>query len=78
MLLHDAELDIEDDECNDEDAESTAYAEVRKRLEMTPEQLREDFERLTEWDLFSAFSAQQKNLALIAQGLFVDNYQREH
>ena len=48
LLLHDAELDIEDDECNDEDAESTAYAEVRKRLEMTPEQLREDFERLTE------------------------------
>ena len=48
LLLHDAELDIEDDECNDEDAESTAYAEVRKRLEMTPKQLREDFERLTE------------------------------
>ncbi len=48
LLLHGAELDIEDDEYDDEEAESTAYAEVRKRLEMTPEQLRADFKRLTE------------------------------
>lgn len=47
LLLYGAELDIEEDECGDEEAESSAYAEVRKRLEMTPEQLNADFEKLT-------------------------------
>lgn len=48
LLIYGAELDIEEDEHNDEDAESTAYTEVRKRLNMTPEQLLADFKRLTE------------------------------
>ncbi|MBR1997030.1 MAG: hypothetical protein IJ993_01310 [Akkermansia sp.] len=46
LLLHGAELDIEEDEAGDEDAESAAYAEARKRLRMTPEQLRADYEAI--------------------------------
>ena len=48
LLIYGAELDIEEDEYNDEDAESAAYTEVRKRLDMTPEQLLADFKKLTE------------------------------
>lgn len=46
LLLYGAELEIEEDEAGDEDAESAAYAEVRKRLQMTEEELRADAERL--------------------------------
>ena len=46
LLLHGAELEIEEDEAGDEDAESAAYAEVRKRLNMTAEELRADTETL--------------------------------
>ncbi len=46
LLLHGAELDIEEDEAGDEDAESSAYAEARKRLRMTPEQLRSDYDAI--------------------------------
>lgn len=46
LLLHGAELEIEEDEAGDEDAESAAYAEVRKRLNMTAEELRADAESL--------------------------------
>lgn len=46
LLLHGAELDIEEDEAGDEDAESAAYAEVRKRLGMSPEQLRADYDSI--------------------------------
>ena len=46
LLLHGAELEIEEDEAGDEDTESAAYAEVRKRLQMTAEELRADAEQL--------------------------------
>ena len=46
LLLHGAELEIEEDEAGDEDTESAAYAEVRKRLQMTKEELRADAEHL--------------------------------
>lgn len=46
LLLYGAELEIEEDEAGDEDAESSAYAEVRKRLRMTPKQLRADYETM--------------------------------
>lgn len=47
LLIYGAELDIEEDEYDDEEAESSAYAEVRKRLHMTPAELLSDFKRLT-------------------------------
>lgn len=47
LLLHGAELEIEEDEANDEDVESPAYAEVRKRLQMTDDELQADYECLT-------------------------------
>lgn len=46
LLYYGAELEIEEDEAGDEDAESPIYAEVRKRLEMTKEELMEDYLKL--------------------------------
>ena len=46
LLYYGAELEIEDDEAGDEDAESPIYAEVRKRLDMTKEELIQDYIKL--------------------------------
>lgn len=46
LLLHGAELEIEHDEYDDEAAESEAYAETRKRLQMTDAELEADYKKL--------------------------------
>lgn len=48
LLMHGAELEIELDECDDESAESNAYAETRKRLQMSKAELEADYQKLRE------------------------------
>ncbi len=48
LLMHGAELDIEEDEHDDEAVESPVYDEVRKRLNMSHEELEADYNRIRE------------------------------
>ena len=46
--MYGAELDIEEDEHDDEAVESPVYNEVRKRLNMSHEELEADYSRIRE------------------------------
>lgn len=48
LLMYGAELDIEEDEHDDEAVESPVYNEVRKRLNMSHEELEADYSRIRE------------------------------
>lgn len=48
LLMYGAELDIEEDEHDDEAVESPVYNEVRKRLNMSHEELESDYSRIRE------------------------------
>lgn len=48
LLMYGAELDIEEDEHDDEAVESPVYEEVRKRLNMSHEELEADYSRIRE------------------------------